>query len=116
MKERIDYSLSHAKQRAFERYGLKLEKWHLEEIVKLIRTANPAHVQFISKQSGYRSLWKINAFQKEMIVVYNKRYKIITTFLTADMLRGEEDENIVINGSRHNAHRLWWKNRKSSGN
>lgn len=84
-KDKIDYSMDHAMDRARERYGLKLKRKDMENIVFLIQNGESATVKFMRRQSNYRTIWRVFYGGKELYVIYNNRYKVVATFLTENM-------------------------------
>jgi hypothetical protein len=66
----------HFKKRAKERYGLTVNRWMHQEMIRLIE-ANSAEV--VVKQSTERTLYKITYFNQELFVIYDhKDQKLIT--------------------------------------
>ena len=79
------YSVDHARDRALERYGLKLKRKDIENIVFLIQSGESATVKFMRRQSNYRTVWKVFYGGRKLYVVYNNRHKVVATFLTENM-------------------------------
>jgi hypothetical protein len=71
----------HAKRRAFERYGLELNKADYNACVKIIQDAQS---EPILEQSNTRTWHKIKYKDKEALVVYDRKRHGIVTFLPKD--------------------------------
>jgi hypothetical protein len=82
-KRKRPFMLLHAKKRAFQRYGLILEDGDLQKIENKIRKGN-AELQY--KQSNAISVWKVDYRGREIVAVYNKKQKALSTLLTRKQL------------------------------
>lgn len=71
----------HAKRRAYERYGLQLNKASYQDIVKLIQIGQTVCVE---RQSSRISVHELVYQGAKMRVVYDKTRKTIATFLPGD--------------------------------
>ncbi len=90
-KQKVDYSISHAQERALERYGLNLTQKDIFNIVSLIQSGENDKVVFMKRQSNYRTIWKINYRDQDLYAVYNNRHKVIATFLTEYMFNNPKN-------------------------
>jgi hypothetical protein len=68
----------HAKRRAFERYGVELNRHQLRELADLIRTGK---AEFVEKQSHRVSVFRVPIGDTTARVVYDRQRKTIVTFL-----------------------------------
>jgi hypothetical protein len=68
----------HAKHRAYQRYGVLLNKESLRELVRQIQTGA---ARFILRQSCNRTLWEIDLNGRPARVIYDSRRGTICTFL-----------------------------------
>lgn len=68
----------HAKKRAFERYGLVLNKFDFQTIILRIQT-NKA--KFIERQTNRITIWELTVHDILCRVVYDKQRKQIVSFL-----------------------------------
>lgn len=85
MSWKIQYSIKHAQERALERFGLGLSEHDIFSMVSMIMEDHP-DVEFIKRQSNYRTVWKIRYENCNLFAVYNSRQKVIATFLTKSMV------------------------------
>ena len=75
---------SHAKRRAYERYGLELEDADLADIAKRCRYAK------VIRRQGQSSILLLNYHGLDVYIVYNYRNRDISTFLTLEMILNED--------------------------
>lgn len=68
----------HAKRRFIQRFGLFLSDQQYEQIVRDIQSQK---AQFIEKQSNRVTLWRVIVEDNEVVVVYDKERKSISTVL-----------------------------------
>jgi len=71
----------HAKRRAIERYGLKLNKRNIMDIVKKIINNQAI---FVEKQSCSRSIFMVEFSGHQLKVVYDKTRKSLRSILPND--------------------------------
>jgi len=71
----------HAKNRAFERYGLCVSDDDLETLVREIQAGKTEHV---FRQSQRVSIFKAHFKDKDVQVVYDGQRKTIVTFIPLD--------------------------------
>lgn len=77
----------HAKRRAYQRYGLVLNKWDLRELVTAIQSNKATHVE---KRSNRVSEWDVQFHGETVRVVYDNMRKTIVTFLEMPIRRADE--------------------------
>ena|SRR3989344_2761338 len=68
----------HAKRRAFERYGITLNRHDVKQIVQMIRDGSG---KFLRRQSRIRVHWEVEFRSVKMRVVYDSLRDEIITFL-----------------------------------
>lgn len=79
----------HAARRALQRFGITV---NLHDLVRKIQNQE-AH--FVSRQSLRVSLWRIEIEGKEVVMAYDRKRKMIITFLYTE----EELTRIIQSGS-----------------
>jgi len=72
----------HAAKRFQERFGEELDGKLLDEIIRDIQYGR---AKFIGKQSNKISIFEVQKKNKQIRVVYDKKYNTPVTFLTMDM-------------------------------
>jgi len=72
---------AHAKKRAEERYGVKLNHEDRRQIVNMIQNKE---AEYIGKQSNNRTFWRVNYQDKSLNVVYDKARSAMCTVLPPD--------------------------------
>lgn len=72
------FKRQHAKKRALQRFGLELNRHDLRELVNMILTGKTLSV---SKKSNRISIATLNYRDIIFDVVFDKKRKLITTFL-----------------------------------
>lgn len=70
----------HAKKRAEERFGIKLNKTDIHQIVTCIQEKRD-NVAFVKALSNRVSVWKIDFNNAVALALYDKHRKNIVTFL-----------------------------------
>ena len=68
----------HAKKRASERYGLKINREIIKQCIQMIQNGE---AKFLCKSSNTRTLFELTLEGKRVKVVYDKVRKNIATFL-----------------------------------
>jgi hypothetical protein len=72
----------HCKRRALERFGLRLNRKDLINMVTLIKRGEG---KFLKRRSNRVTLWKINYKDNDMIAVYDKLRNNIITVMKGDI-------------------------------
>jgi predicted NUDIX family NTP pyrophosphohydrolase len=75
---KAESQFKHAKRRAYERYGIFVDKPFIRNIVRLIQNGNAT---LITKQSRRVTIWDVVLEGNTYRVIYDNRTKNIATFL-----------------------------------
>lgn len=75
----------HAKRRAFQRFGITLNRTGLSEIIDQIHSQR----KLIYRESRRVGIYKVKYKDKEMFAVYDRDRKSVSTFLTLKMIEGK---------------------------
>lgn len=73
----------HAKRRAEQRFGVKLNKIDIRQIVTNIQEKRDC-VSFVKKLSNRLSVWKVKFNEQEAFALFDKSRKNIVTFMPTD--------------------------------
>lgn len=73
----------HAAKRARERYGLWLTPADIQDVVRLIQSGAS---RVVGEQSNVRKLHAVTWAGQELYALYDKRHKMVATFLTKEMV------------------------------
>jgi hypothetical protein len=87
VKDKAQCQRIHAKKRAFERYGIVLNRPVLNGIIQDIQNNRAT---FIEKQSNAKSFWFVMVGEQKCRVVYDKNRKTISTFLPLETKEEKE--------------------------
>lgn len=85
--------LRHSKRRASERYGLNIGRAGLWEIVNIIRSGRAI---FVRKETNRVSEWKVEYSGVSMRVIYDRRRKMVVTFLPPDDLGAMGEDSLDL--------------------
>jgi len=93
-KRKVEGRTKHSKRRAWNRYGISLNKLRRRELVKMIQEGEGT---FVKQSANNSSIWKLEVEGQDVLVVYDKTKKDIATFLPKDawewsLLEEKEDE------------------------
>jgi hypothetical protein len=77
---RRDAQPEHAKLRAEQRYGLRLNNYDLNEIAAMIQMKPPTGI-FVRSHSNTRKEWIVRYQGCDLRLIYNKKTNQIQTFL-----------------------------------
>lgn len=83
---KLRYSIRHAQERALERFGLGIGEYDVFTMVRMIMEQHP-DVEFIERQSSNRTIWKIRWEDTNLFTIYNRKHKVLATFLTKGMVK-----------------------------
>ena len=88
MNKKLINQRIHAKKRAFERYGLTLNRNDLQDIVNNIHKA-----KLLSKTSNRVKVFEVLVKGVSCVVVYDRNRKSIATFLPLDCWENHVEQN-----------------------
>lgn len=74
----------HAKQRALQRYGLRLSSEDYDALVAMIAVSGASHL--VRKLTNTRAIFNLKFQDKDIFVLYNSKTKRIVSFLTKEQI------------------------------
>lgn len=83
----------HAKMRAFQRFGIRLDENTHNQIIKKIQKGE---AQFIEKQSNRISLFWVDYNEMKLKIVYDKERKLIVTVMGREEWCDDDNDFLEI--------------------
>ena len=81
----------HAKRRAWQRFGLLLNRSDRKDIVL---SSQKGEAELLGRQSIAKSIWVVKCQGRDMVAVYDKNRHAIVTFLTEEMVSSNVDQSL----------------------